>query len=334
LDFQYQYPHAFWLLTAIILFLLIYFGYLLWKRRAIRRMGNPELVKALSKNHSSLKSGIKFTLLLLAFALGCLALSNPRKPDGNSGEEKKGVDILIALDVSNSMLATDVPPSRLDRAKQFISRLVDRMPDDRVGLMLFAGNSYIQMPLTFDHGAAKIYVSAASPASIPSQGTSLSDALEKGQLAFEEESDRFRSIILITDGETHDENALKATEDLAAKGIMVNAIGIGSIEGTTISDTATGEVKKDESGNPVISKLNEDLLKEIANISKGTYIYLDSSEDAVKAILSQYAQIEKKALVDTSLFTYQTFYAWLALPMLILLLLEIFLTNRKNVRNE
>jgi Ca-activated chloride channel homolog len=333
LNWQYQYPQAFWLLTGLVLLLLIYLGYIVWKKKTAKRIGDERLVKQLTKNHSPLKSGIKFSLLLLGFALGCLALTNPRKPIDAPGEERKGIDVVIALDVSNSMTATDVPPDRLQKAKQFITKLIDKLPNDRVGLVLFAGNAYVQMPLTFDHGAAKLYVSSATPGSIPSQGTAISDALEKGRLVFEETSDRFKSIVLITDGETHDENAEEELQEAVQRGIMVNTVGLGSPEGTTILDSA-GNVKKDEAGNTVISKLNDAILKNIATTSQGAYVHLENSDEAVAQVTAQYGQIEKKALVDTSLFNYQTFYSWLAIPMLLFLLIEIFIPDRKKVQYE
>jgi Ca-activated chloride channel family protein len=262
-----------------------------------------------------------------------MSLANPRKPDESSAEARKGIDLVIALDVSNSMLATDLAPDRLSRAKQFISRLIDNLKDDRIGLVEFAGNAYLQMPLTFDQSAARLYVSTANPGAIPAQGTSIGDALQKADIAFGDETDRFRSIVLITDGETHDENALKKAKELAGKGVMINTVGIGSVEGSTIIDTTTGGPKRDETGQVVVSKLNEQLLQQIAATTNGTYIHLESAEAAVKEVLSQYAQIEKKALGDTSLLAYKTYYIWLTLPMLLLLLVEIFIPDRKRVKS-
>lgn len=294
-------------------------------------MGNEQLVRSLLQNHSPLKNIIKMTLLVLAFACGCIAVANPRKPDKSSTEARKGIDIVIALDVSNSMLATDVAPSRMARAKQFVSKLIDRLQDDRLGLVEFAGNAYAQMPLTFDKEAARMYVSAADPGSINSQGTSIGDALRKSDLLFGDQTDRFRSVVLITDGETHDDDALKTMKELAAKGIMINTVGIGSAEGATITDS-TGNQKRDASGMVVISKLNEQLLQEIASGTNGTYVHLQNSDAAANEVMGQYAQIDKKALGDSSLFNYHTYYAWLAAPMLLLLLTETFFPDRKKAK--
>jgi len=331
-NIQFQYPQAFWLLTLLPLFLLLFFLYQSWKKKARKRIGDAHLVKELSKNHSRIKIVLKFLLITIAFACGCIALANPRIPDKNSGEVRKGIDVVIALDVSNSMKATDIAPDRLSRARQFISKIIDNLKDDRVGLVVFAGYGYAQMPLTFDYDAARLYVAAADPANISAQGTSIADAFDKANILFGKESERFKSIILITDGETHDENAMDKLKELAAKGVMVNTVGIGSPEGSTIKDSS-GNVKTDASGQPVISKLNEQVLQQIAQATNGIYIHLQSSDVAVKQIMNQYTQIEKKALGDTSLYTYETYYAWLALPMLLLLIGETFLPDRKKVKS-
>jgi Ca-activated chloride channel homolog len=329
-NIQFQYPQAFWLLTLIPFTLFLFLMYISWKRKARKRIGDTQLVKELSANHSSAKTVIKFLLITIAFACGCVALANPRVPDKNSGEARKGIDVVIALDVSNSMKATDIAPDRLSRAKQFISHVIDNLQDDRVGLVVFAGYGYAQMPLTFDYEAARLYVSSADPSNISAQGTSIADAFDKANILFGKENERFKSIILITDGETHDENAMEKLKDLAAKGVMVNTVGIGSPEGSTIKDTA-GNVKMDASGQPVISKLNEQILEQIAQATNGVYVHLQNTDVAVKQVMNQYAQIDKKALGDTSLYTYETYYTWLAVPMLLLLIAETFLPDRKKL---
>jgi Ca-activated chloride channel family protein len=331
-NIQFQYPQAFWLLALIPFLLLLFFVYQSWKRKARKKIGDVHLVKELSKNHSRTKTVIKFSLIAIAFACGCIALANPRIPDKNSGEVRKGIDVVIALDVSNSMKATDIAPDRLSRAKQFISRVIDNLKDDRIGLIVFAGYGYAQMPLTFDYDAARLYVASADPANISAQGTSIADAFDKANILFGKESERFKSIILITDGETHDENVMEKLKELADKGVMVNTVGIGSPEGSTIKDSS-GNVKTDASGQPVISKLNEQILQQIAQATNGIYVHLQSSDAAVKQVMNQYTQIEKKALGDTSLYTYESYYAWLALPMLLLLIAETFLPDRKKVKS-
>ncbi len=332
MNVQFQYPQAFWLLTLIPFFLLLFLIYQSWKRKTRRKIGDVQLVKELSKNHSRNKTVVKFFLITIAFACGCITLANPRIPDKNSGEVRKGIDVVIALDVSNSMKATDIAPDRLSRAKQFVSRIIDNLKDDRVGLVVFAGYGYAQMPLTFDYDAARLYVASADPANISAQGTSIADAFDKANILFGKESERFKSIILITDGETHDENAMEKLKELVEKGVMVNTVGIGSPEGSTIKDSS-GNIKTDATGQPVVSKLNEQILQQIAQATNGIYVHLQSSDVAVKQVMNQYTQIDKKALGDTSLYTYESYYMWLALPMLLLLIAETFLPDRKKVKS-
>jgi Ca-activated chloride channel homolog len=292
-------------------------------------VGDERLVKKLIASHSPTKSLVRFICILLAMVAGVLSLANPMIPDESSSDAKKGIDIVVALDVSNSMLATDLPPDRMTRAKNFITRLIDEVPNDRIALVVFAGSAYVQMPLTFDRSAAKMYVSAAGPQSITAQGTSITEALEKSDVAFGETSERFKSVILITDGETHDQGALEKLPELASKGIMINTIGLGSPGGSTIIDPKTNQPKRDESGKVILSKLNEEILKQIAGATNGVYVHLVNAESGVQSILNQYKDIEKKALTDMSLLNYKTYYMWLAFPMLILLLSEFFITERK-----
>ncbi|HEU0064410.1 MAG TPA: VWA domain-containing protein [Flavisolibacter sp.] len=325
---QFQYPEAFWLLALIPIFVILFVYYRHWQFRTKKKLGDKKLIADLFADYSNTKAIIKFCLIIIAFALGCVAIANPRKPDESSADARKGIDIVLALDVSNSMLATDIQPSRLIRAKQFINKLMDNLQDDRVGLVVFAGNAYIQMPLSFDFDAARMFISTAAPGTITAQGTSIGDALIKGNLLFNEQSDRFKSIILITDGETHDENALETAKEMAKKGIMINTVGIGSADGSTIIDSS-GSAKKDASGQIIVTKLNEQLLQQIASITNGKYSHLENTDAPVPDVLNQYKEIDKKALGDFSLYNYVSFYEWLIIPMVILLIMELFFPDRK-----
>ena len=204
------------------------------------------------------------------------------------------------------------------------------MPNDRVGFIVFAGNAYTQMPLSTDHDAAKLFISTANPGSVPEQGTTVANALLQSNAAFEKESQRFKTIVLVTDGETHDEDAVTIAKDLAKRGVMVNTVGLGSVTGSTIVDS-TGTPKTDEEGTVVISKLNEQLLQQIAENTNGVYVRLEAVAPAMTTILDQYKNVEKKALVDTTGLTYESFYWWLVLPMFLLLLAELFIPDRKKV---
>lgn len=320
-------------MAGVVVFILLFVLLLRWKRKVRKRMGDPLLVKELTKSFSPALFSTKFTLLSVAFALGVVAVMNLRKPGGPDGMNRKGIDLVIALDVSRSMMATDLAPTRLDRARQFISKLMAEMPNDRIGLVLFAGKAYLQMPLTTDHSAAQLFVSTASPDAIPLQGTVISDALKMCNSAFSTSDSKYKSVVLISDGEDHDEEAIKMAKDLATHGLMINTVGVGSPEGSYIPDPVTGENKKDPTtGASIISKINEEELKEIATLTNGTYVRLQSSDQAVAQIKQQLSQIETKVTGDVSLMNYTTFYWWFAGGMLLLLLLELFIPEIKRKR--
>jgi Ca-activated chloride channel family protein len=190
-NIQFQYPEALWLLVLVPVFALLFVAYLRWKKRTAKKMGEPRLIKELTKTHSQPKTIIKFTLLVTAFALGCIAVANPRQPEGGDPTVRKGIDVVFALDVSNSMLATDVPPSRLTRAKELINQVLRQTPDNRVSLVLFAGQAYVQAPLTTDYSAVQLLLNSASPTTITAQGTAISDALKKTDIALATSEDRY-----------------------------------------------------------------------------------------------------------------------------------------------
>ena len=294
-------------------------------------MGDEKLIKALTNNYSSGLFTAKFIFLCAAFALGVIAVLNPRKPGGADTINRKGIDVAIALDVSKSMLAADLAPNRLERAKQFIGKLMNEMQDDRIALVLFAGKAYLQMPLTTDHGAAQLFVSSATTDAVPQQGTVISDALSMSANVFDAADRKFKTVILISDGEDHDEDAVKTAKELAEQGVMINTVGIGSPEGSAIIDPATGETKKDVTGNTVISKLNEDGLKEVAAVTNGVYIRLQGSDEAVTAVKQQLSQIDRKAFADVSQMNFKTYYGWFVSAILLLLLIENFIPEKRKI---
>lgn len=296
-------------------------------------MGEWSLLAQLMPGLSSWRQHTRFAMLGLAFGAGVLSVMHLRKPGDSGGISRKGIDVVLALDVSRSMLATDVAPSRLQRAQQFLQKLIDQLPNDRVGLVVFAGQAYLQMPLTTDHGAASLYISTASPQAVPSQGTVLSEAIRRSGQAFNAAERRFKSVVLVTDGEDHDEAALATAKELAEQGMMINTVGIGSAAGSRIPDaTAPGGYKLDQMGQVVVSRLNEKLLEQIAAATNGTYVNLEDTDVAVADIVQQLSQIEKKAYGDISLVNFKTYYWIFAGLMLLLLLSEAFFPLRKKVK--
>ena len=236
---------------------------------------------------------------------------------------------MIALDVSNSMLAEDIKPNRLEKAKQLVNRLIAQLSNDRVGLVLFAGRAYMQMPLTTDHGAAAMYVQNAQPGIVPTQGTMISDALKLSTAAFNSKERKYKSIVLITDGEDHDPESMEIAKQLAANGVIINTVGIGSSLGTPIPDPSTGQLKKDAEGNTVLSKLNEGQLKQLAAATNGVYINADDVDAAVDAITRQFATIQETAVEDAAFKDYIHYFQWFVAAAILLLVIEFIVPERK-----
>lgn len=321
MGYQFQYTIFIWLFVTLILFALLFWGVKKWKRRVVKNIGNPSLVKSLIHRYSPGRFTLKFILVCIAFIMGVLAVMNLRKPGGSDGITRKGIDVVFALDVSRSMLAEDIEPNRLERAKQFISKMMDAMPGSRVGLILFAGKAYVQMPLSADHGAAQMFVNEASPDAVPMKGTVISDALQESMKAFGDRDAKYRAVVLISDGEDHDEEALDLSKELSKRGLMVNTVGIGSPTGSFIPDDSTrGHKIDEETGVEIISKLNEQELKQIAANTNGVYVHLENSDAAVKQISANLSQIDKKVTGDTSLMSF-SYYFWVFVAVMILLLI-------------
>lgn len=329
--FQFQHIEFLLILAGVPAMLLLFFFLIKWKRNAVKKMGDPFLVKQLIQGFSSGKFLIKFIFILLAFTLCAFAAADLVKPEGSQKVNRKGIDVMIALDVSKSMLADDIKPNRLERAKQIVTKIIDKLGDDKIGIVIFAGRAYLQMPLTTDHSAAKMYLSSASPDDVPTQGTVISQALKMSYAAFNTKEKKYRSIILISDGEDHDEDAIKVTQELAQEGVMVNTVGIGSPQGAPIMDKETNDYKKDESGTTVISKLNEDELREIAQNGKGLYQLFSSADEVADNLYQKLSGIGQTTLIDTSFIVYKYFFWYFLLAAFIFLVIEFFISERKKV---
>jgi Ca-activated chloride channel family protein len=300
-----------------------------WKKKTARRIGDPGLVSLLIENFSPIRFLVKAGLVILAFVIIVLGASNLQKPGSMENVQRKGVDVMLVLDVSKSMLARDIKPSRLERAKQFLLRLTDQLENDRIGLILFAGHPYLQMPLTSDHGAARMYIQDASPDVVPTQGTVIAEALTMANTVFNSKERKYKSIVLISDGEDHDPDALKVAKKLAADGVMINTVGIGSPDGSPIEDPTTGELKKDQEGHTVMSKLNEAELQGLSDATNGRYLRLDNLDDAVITMTQQLDNAEKKSMNDAEFIDYKSYFQWFLGAAFWLLLIEFLLSERR-----
>lgn len=321
-----------WLLIIIPLSFLILFA-LRWKKSIISQLGDSFLTNRLVASFSSKKFLFKNILILSSIFFLVIALINFRRADSSEKIKLTGTDLMIALDVSNSMSAKDIQPSRLEKAKLLISKLIDRLAGNRVGLVVFAGAAYLQMPLTTDASAAKLFLSTITPDLVPQQGTNISEALRLCNRSLNTEEKKYKSILLISDGEDHDDASIETAKALKNNGVIINTIGIGSPDGAPIVDAATNDFKHDEQGNVVISKLNENELKEIAKETNGEYQLLGETENAANRIVSTLMHMDKKSISDSTLTNYTTFYYWFVLAALVLLTIEL-LTGERYSQNK
>lgn len=329
MDIQYQHPELIIGLLALPFLALLFWYVLKWKQTVTSKIGDEKLVKELTRHHSPRKFIIKFILASLALSAIVLAMVNPIRAGNMEKVERKGVDVMVALDVSNSMLAEDIKPNRLEKAKQLVDKLIAQLPNDRVGLVLFAGRAYMQMPLTTDHAAAGMYVQNAAPGIVPTQGTMIADALKLCTSAFNTKERKYKSIVMITDGEDHDPESQETAKQLAANGVIINTVGVGSALGTPIPDPSTGQFKKDAEGNTVLSKLNEEQLKQLAAATNGVYVNAEDVNEAVSTIVTRLSTIEETSVEDAAFKDYIHYFQWFIAAAIIFLLAEFFLPERK-----
>ncbi|RYY69274.1 MAG: VWA domain-containing protein [Chitinophagaceae bacterium] len=331
---QFQYIFLLGALVLVPFLCIMYFYARAKKKKAIKAIGDPQLVAQLMKQYNTKSFLQKFLLATVAMAALAIALANLRKPSGAENVSRAGIDVMIALDVSKSMLAQDVSPSRLERAKQMLSRLIDKLGNNRIGIVIFAGKAYLQMPITGDLPAAKMYLGSADTESVPTQGTVIGDALKMCNASFNSKEKKYKAVVLISDGEDHDEAADEIAKQMANDGVVIYTVGIGSAAGSPLIDPATGDMKTDAQGNTVISKLNENALRSIAQNGNGGYMLYNNTEGVASTIASQLATMDQRAVKDDSLTNYQSFYQWFLGLALVLLLIELFISEMKTMKQR
>lgn len=329
--FRFANIEMLWLLVLVPVFVVAYVLYARRKRRRLEAFGDPQLVAELMPNASHVRPTVKFSLLLLAFTLLCFAAARPQYGQREQTVKRQGIEAVIALDISNSMMAEDVVPNRLERAKQMLSKMIDRMVDDKVGLVVFAGEAFTQLPITCDYVSAKMFLSNIDPSLIKTQGTAIGDALSTSIRAFgAEQSEANRAIVLITDGENHEDDAVAVATRAKEAGIKILVVGIGKPEGAPIPIPGTNDFRKDRQGNVVVSRLNEDMCREIAKAGNGIYVRCDNTNTAMRAIEKELDTLATTEL-ETQVFTdYNEQFQTFALLALLILVIDFFIFNRKN----
>ncbi len=330
--FRFENPE--YLYFLVIVPVLAFLNLIIGKRRkrALEQFGNPKLLESLMPSASSTRPIIKFYIMLLVIICLIITMAGPQFGSKLETVKRKGIEIMIALDVSNSMNAQDIQPSRLDRAKRAIYQLVDKLQNDKVGLIVFAGQAYTQLPITTDYPSAKMFISTINTGIIPTQGTAIGSAIEKGIRSFSAQEEVNRAIVVITDGENHEDDAIAAAKAAVEKGIKVYTVGMGLPKGAPIpvGDGNKNNFMKDREGNVVISKLNEDMLIDIAKNGDGEFISANNIRKGINDLVDHLSKLEKTEM-DAKIYTdYDHQFQYIALLALLFLIIDFLILERKN----
>ena len=328
--FRFASPQYLYLLLVLVALAAIHYYIIYKKKRQVKRFGDPELTKQLFLGVSRWRPEVKFWITMLALASFIVALARPQFGTRLDTRERTGIEAIIALDVSNSMLAEDVKPNRLEKAKMMVSNMVDGMRDDKIGLIVFAGQAFVQLPITSDYVSAKMFLETISPSMISVQGTDIAEAINLSMRSFTQQEDISRAIFVITDGEDNEAKGVEAAKQAAAKGIRVYVLGIGNPGGAPIPIPGTGQYIIDDEGNTVISKLSEEMCREIATAGGGSYIYVDNSSSAQKKLSEQVDRLAKAKMESQIYSEYDEQFQGFILIGLLLLLLDVFLLERES----
>ncbi len=329
--FRFAYPQYLLLLLLIPILVILYVVITRYKRRQLEAFGARELIQPLMPNKSSWRPWLKFILELLAFICIVIAVARPQAGSKSQTVKRQGIELMIAMDVSNSMMAEDKTSiSRLDRAKQLLSKIIDKSQNDRLGLIVFAGDAYIQLPITCDYVSAKMYLNNITTNAVPRQGTSIGAAIDMANMAFGEPNEKSRAIVLITDGENHTDDALGAAKRAHEKGISIFVVGIGKPEGSPIPILGSNDFKRDREGNVVITKLNEDMCRQIAQAGGGMYVHADNTNTALRALTNELDKLAKSEIESKVYTAYNEQYQSFVVMAILFLLIDFIILSRQN----
>ena len=331
--FKFQHSEYLWALTLVPLVIVIFILAIASRKKRLKKLGDYPLILEMIPDVSRGKQTVKFILYTLALIFLILGICNLQTGSKMQDVKREGADIMICLDVSNSMLAEDLSPNRLERAKQAIEQMIDKLQGDRLGIVVFAGEAYTQLPITTDYGSAKLFLNAITPNIIERQGTDISAAIQKATESFGKDEGKNKAIVIITDGEDHEEDAIKAAEEAQKAGISIHTIGIGSDAGVPIpiysNGVATG-YRKDKDGNTVVTKLNEKLLQSIAGVAEGVYVKANNADVGLGAVLDKIGELEKKQFESKMYTDYEDQFQWFIGASLLFLLIEFVISERIN----
>ena len=328
--FRFEDPIYLYLLAVIPLLALIQLLSYRIRRKRLRTFGDPKLLKSLMPDVSRWRPSVKFWLLIAALALLIIMLARPQMGTRISHEKRTGIETIIAMDISNSMLAEDVAPSRLDRSKMIVENLVDKFSNDKIGLIVFAGDAFVQLPITSDYVSAKMFLSNIDPSMIATQGTDLAGAITMARHSFTQDTEVGKAIVIITDGEDHEGGALEAARAAKDAGMRVYVLGVGSTQGAPIPVPGTNDYMIDNTGNTVMSALNEQMCREVAQAGAGAYIHVDNNSRAQDQLDAELDKLSKKEIDSTVYSDFDEQFIAFGILALLLLILEVCILESKN----
>lgn len=330
--FRFAYPEYFWGFWLLPLLTLFYIGARIMRRRALQKFGDPELIRELMPSVSAIRPTVKFSLLMLALSAFILGAARPQFGSKLQTVKREGVEIMILLDVSNSMMAEDIQPNRLERAKRAIDRLISRLRDDKIGLIVFAGEAYTQLPITSDYGSAQLFLTSVSTDIVPRQGTAIGAAIDLATRSFTPSQESSKAIIIITDGENHEDDATGAAARAYELGIVVHTIGMGLPQGAPIPVVRGGatDYLRDRDNNVVITRLDEVMLEKISAAGNGVYIRASNANVGLDDLLDEINQMQKVEMEARLFSEYEDLFPWFFMAGLLILLLEFLIMERKN----
>ncbi|WP_372650924.1 VWA domain-containing protein [Draconibacterium sp.] len=330
--FRFGHIEYLWGLLIIPLLALFFAWSRISRRRALKKFGQQEILAQLMPYSSGNRPVVKFIILMLALAFFIVGIARPQFGSKLKTEKREGVELMIALDVSNSMMAEDIQPNRLERAKRAISRLVDRLKDDKIGLIVFAGDAYTQLPITTDYNSAKLFLNSVNTQIVPKQGTAIGAAIDLARKSFTPNGEANKAIIIITDGENHEDDALASAEAAMEEGAIVHTIGMGLPSGSPIPVLRNGQTDylKDRDGNVVVTKLNEQMLEQIAATGGGIYVRANNAQVGLNALFDEINKMEKQEMETRTFSEYDDQFQYFFAVGLFLLLLEFVILERKN----
>ncbi len=330
--FRFANPEYFWGLLIVPVLGILFVWSRILRKNALKKFGNEETLKQLMPSVSGPRPVVKFALLMLALISIIAGIARPQFGSKLKKSKREGIELFIALDVSNSMLAEDIKPNRLDRAIRAITRMTDRLKDDKIGLIVFAGDAYIQIPLTTDYNSAKLFLSSVTPEMVPKPGTAIGSAIELAMKSFTPDTKSSKAIVIITDGENHEDDPVNAAKSASENGVVVHTIGMGLPQGVPIPVIVDGrsDYRKDKDGKVIITKLDEQMLQQISAAGKGIYVRANNAQVGLDNILDEINSMQKSEMESRTFSEYEDQFQYFFALGLLFIFLEILILERKN----